>query len=114
MLSRNATKFFLNFSGYHKNMPACKSVETLAYDDEMPQTCGYGMGGFGNFVLWFVIIFVIIWFIMWLTKPAAVQTRNPDGSLTGNIDAGKVLVASLVIALIIIVLVWLFRSLCKF
>ena len=95
-------------------MPYCKPVETLAYDDAAPQDCGYKMGGLASLVLWFIIIFVVIWFILWLTKPAAVQTRNPDGTLTGNIDAGKVLVASLVIALIIIILIWLFRALCRY
>ena len=90
----------------------CKPIETLACDDVAGY--GYALGGVANLVLWFIIIAVIAWFILWLTKPAAVQTRTPDGTLTGQVDAGKVLVAAIVIALIIVVLIWLFRVLAYY
>lgn len=89
----------------------CKPVETLACDQEVVATPGYALGGgIGNLILWFIIIAVIVWFILWATKPRAVQRLTPAGEPTGEVDAGKVLVASIIIALIIVVIIWLIRS----
>lgn len=92
----------------------CKPVETLSCDQETTncgQQSGYALGGgIGNLILWFLVIAVIVWFILWAWKPKAVQRLTPSGEPTGEVDPGRVLVASIIIALIIVVIIWLIKS----
>ena len=70
--------------------------------------------GWGALILWFIIIAVIAWFILYSLRPTFVQTKDPvTGQPTGEIDAGRVLLASIVIALVIIIIIWLIRSSCS-
>ena len=69
--------------------------------------------GWGALVLWFIIIAVIAWFILYSLRPTWVQTKDAQGLATGNIDAGRVLLASVVIALIVVIIVFLIRSSCS-
>ena len=90
----------------------CKPVESLSCEQEpaQPQT-GYALGGgIGSLILWFIIIAVIVWFILYATRPRAVQRLNQDGQPTGEVDAGKVLIGSIIIALIIVIIIWLIGS----
>lgn len=68
---------------------------------------GWGNGWAGLFV-WFVIIAVIIWFILYSTKPEFVRKKAPDGTVTDEVDNGKALIWSIVIAIVIVVLIKLF------
>lgn len=67
---------------------------------------GYGYSSLGWAVLWFIIIAVIVWLIIFSLKPA--WALNEDG----DVDTGKVLLASIVIALIIIIIIWLIYAAC--
>jgi hypothetical protein len=61
--------------------------------------------GFGFYLLWFVIVALVAWFILYLWKPSWVQKTGVPGEL----DGGKVLTWSLIFALIVTLIVWLFQ-----
>lgn len=81
-------------------------------------TCGaagsnYTMtSGWGAYVLWFIIIAVITYFILYSLRPTWVQQLT-NGVPNGQVDAGKVLLWSVIIALIIVLIVWLIRQSCR-
>src|SRR5579884_3710067 len=62
-------------------------------------------GGLGSFIFWFVIIAVIAWLVLYSVKPAWVLRPG-----TTEVDSGKVLWISILIALVIVIIIWLFRS----
>lgn len=71
---------------------------------------GYALcDGLGAAIFWFIIIAVVAYLILFSTNPNFV--RKGDGS--GAADPGKVLLASIVIALIIVVILWLIKSCSK-
>jgi hypothetical protein len=67
---------------------------------------GHGYGAIGWAVLWFLIIAVIVWLILFSLRPAWAVDED------GNVDTGKVLLASIVIALIIVIIVWIIWCAC--
>jgi len=71
--------------------------------------CGGGMDGrwwgLGMFILWFIIIAVVTWLVIFSLKPSWVL--NPG---TTEVNTGKVLLASIIIALIIVIIIWLIKS----
>lgn len=67
-------------------------------------------GSCGMFILWFVIIAVIAWLILYAIKPSVVQKVNAQNVHTGEPDPLKVLVGAILIAIIIVIIIWLFRS----
>lgn len=69
--------------------------------------------GWASLVLWFIIVAVIAWFVLYSLRPTWVQQRGADGLPTGQVDAGRVLLAAIVIALIIVLIVWLLRANCR-
>lgn len=72
---------------------------------------GYSVSenSWGVYLVWFIVATLIIWIILYLLRPAFLQTRNPDGSYTGQVDTGKALGAAVVFGLLIVLLVWLAR-----
>lgn len=75
---------------------------------------GYNVtSGWGALVLWFIIIAVITWFILYSLRPTWVQQRGEGGLPNGQVDAGRVLLASVVIALVIVLIIWLLRNNCR-
>ena len=72
---------------------------------------GYSVSenNWGVYLVWFIVATLIIWIILYLLRPAFLQTRNPDGSYTGQVDTGKALGAAVVFGLLIVLLVWLAR-----
>ena len=68
-------------------------------------------GSATNLLIWFVIIAIVAWFIMYFTKwPTFIQKVNAQGQPTGVADAGRALLAAVILALIIVLIIWLFRS----
>jgi len=68
--------------------------------------CAINMwSGVGAFFLWFIILTVVLWLILYSLKPSWVLKPNSQ-----EVDTGKVLLASIIIALIIVVVVWLIKS----
>jgi hypothetical protein len=67
---------------------------------------GYGYSSIGYAVLWFIIIAVIVWLIIFSLRPAWALDED------GNVDTGRVLLASIVIALIIVIIVYIIYAAC--
>ncbi len=89
-----------------------QTVETVPCDPCDPCEAdhhghGHGYSSIGWGVLWFIIIAVIVWLIIFSLKPA--WSLDDDG----NVDTGKVLLASIVIALIIVIVVWIIWAACR-
>lgn len=72
---------------------------------------GYGASyyNWAIYVIWFLVAAVLTWIILYATKPAFVRVRI-DGALTDQLDTAKVLITSIIVGLIVLILVWLFRS----
>jgi len=91
-----------------------KHVEQVACDDPCDMDHlhhghghGHGYSSVGWAVLWFIIIAVIVWLIIFSLKPAWALDED------GNVDTGKVLLASVVLALIIVIVVWIIYMACR-
>lgn len=65
----------------------------------------------GSAIVLYFVFFTLVWIILWTFNPGMVQdptnTINPTGP-----DASRCFVASLVIALIICIVIWLFMRVC--
>lgn len=100
-----------------KPLKTCHDVVTTQHIEEAPcddpcdHPCdthhGHGYSSLGWAVLWFIIIAIIVWLIVYSLKPA--WALNEDG----DVDTGKVLLASIVIALIIVIIVWILYMVCS-
>ena len=64
------------------------------------------MGGFGAFLGSFIGLAVVIWIIIFSLKPSWVLVRGGT-----EVDTVKVLWSAIIIALIIVVIIWLIKSL---
>lgn len=80
-----------------------------------PQQCpkdgGKRCAGVGFAILVFFVIWIFFWVLLFTFAPSAVQQTDCENSRNcpnGKPDAGKCFVGSLIIALIIMVVVWLF------
>lgn len=67
----------------------------------------HGYTALGWAVLWFIIIAVIVWLIIFSLKPSWAIDED------GNVDTGKVLLASILISLIIVIIVWIVWAACS-
>lgn len=71
-------------------------------------SCSQGNGiipdSIGYYILWFLIFAVITYLFLYSIKPSFVS--NPD---TGVVDAGKILLYSIIISLIIVFIIWLIK-----
>lgn len=65
--------------------------------------------GNGALVLWFFLFFIVIWLIMWSLNPAFAQIKDVNGQATGIQNNWIVLIASLILALILVFIIWAFR-----
>jgi len=92
----------------------CDPVGTSGYGNGYGVGGGYGYGGLGGygcfwwFLLWFVILVIIVWIIIFSCKPRFCQRLGQDGEPNGEIEPGRILIWSIVIALIIIFIIWIF------
>nr|QBK91901.1 MAG: membrane protein [Pithovirus LCPAC304] len=96
-----------------KPLKTCHDVVTSTHMEEASCDDGemdhhhHGYSSIGWAVLWFIIIAVIVWLIIFSLKPA--WALNEDG----DVDTGKVLLASIVIALIIVIIIWIIYAACS-
>lgn len=60
---------------------------------------GYGWGILGVIIVFFIVFVVIFWLVFYSLKPSFVIDEN-----TGEANTGKVLLASIVVSLIIIII----------
>jgi len=86
----------------------CAEKECVVEKCETPceTPCGksYDMGGLALLLLWFIIFTVLFWLIFYSLQPSWVL--NADGS----INTGKVLLASVISAIILVIIIWLIKS----
>lgn len=64
--------------------------------------------GFGMFVFWFILLTVFIWLIIFSVRPA--WALAPLGSTAQNLDVGKILWTSIIIAIVLLLIAWLVKS----
>jgi hypothetical protein len=84
--------------------PLAKKLSSYAAFGDQKQGAGWGMA-----VLSFIIIALIVYFILYLWKPTWLQKTDANGP-TGQIDVGKTIIASVIITLIILLIVWIIRG----
>lgn len=65
---------------------------------------GYGW----NVWVWLLVIFLIVLFVLWLLQPYFILSEDKCGKCC--LDWGKLIIWSIVIALAICLLIWLFRG----
>lgn len=73
---------------------------------DKPLDCNdsFGFGWLGVLILWFIIFTVLFWLIFYSLAPS--WTLNQDGT----INTGKVLLASIIAAIILVIIIWLIKS----
>ncbi len=64
----------------------------------------YSLGWLGMLLLWFIIFTVLFWLIFYSLRPD--WALNADGS----VNTGKVLLASIIAAIILVIVIWLIKS----
>lgn len=78
-----------------------------------------GGGKFAYFILWWIILVVIIWFIIYSLQPSWIMKDN-NGDCDGSnsckkkceVDQGKAILVSVIIALIIMLLFYFASTRC--
>lgn len=65
----------------------------------------YGWGWLGALILWFIIFTVLFWLIFYSLKPSFVLQADSN-----QVDTSKVLLASLISALILVIIIWLIKA----
>ena len=78
-----------------------KSCDPCAKGTEM----GYGWGWMGALILWFIIFTVLFWLIYYSLKPSFVLQTDSN-----QVDTAKVLLASIISALVLVVIIWLIKA----
>ena len=79
------------------------AVDTVNVTTSKPKQVNSWMS-LGALLLWFVIFTVLFWLIYYSLKPSFVLQNNSD-----QVDTAKVLLASVISALILVIIVWLIR-----
>jgi len=73
-------------------------------EDPCDKSEGFGMGWLGILILWFIIFTVLFWLIFFSLKPD--WALNQDGT----VNTGKVLLAAIVAAILLVIIIWLIKS----
>lgn len=81
--------------------PECKKP---CYDPCASRAVGYGWGWLGSLILWFIIFTVLFWLVFYSLKPAFVLQSDSN-----QVDTAKVLLASIITALILVIIIWLIK-----
>lgn len=92
----------------------CQTVPVTTCTTTVPTAgCGTGLygGGYrwaGMLLLWFIVFVVLFWLIFYSLKPGFISRKDND-----EIDTGKVLLAAILAALILIIIIWLIVCVCR-
>lgn len=72
----------------------------------------WNSSGWWGIILTFIIVFIISWFLLYSLKPTAVLNVDANGVVIQppTVNGGKVVVYSIIIALIVCLLLWAFRN----
>lgn len=79
--------------------------------DEVVEKCG-DRSGWWSIILTFIIVFILAWFLLYSLRPTFVLNTDSNGNVIQppTVNAGKVVVYSIVIALVACLLIWAFRN----
>ncbi len=72
-----------------------------------------GCGDFWTLFVWFIIILIVVCILLFIFKPNFVLKTDEDGNTIDEIDNGKAFGWSVFIALILVLIFWLFSSCCS-
>lgn len=73
--------------------------------DPCEDSCqNFGFGWLGILILWFIIFTVLFWLIFYSLNPSWAQNQD------GTINTGKVLLAAIIAAIILVIIIWLIKS----
>lgn len=98
---------------YHDNgckTSVCERPKTCA-PEEKKKCSSWGATYWISFILGFIIIAVIIALLLAAAKPNWVQNTDQDGQPDGSVNAGKVILWAVVVALFIILIIWIVLAL---
>lgn len=88
--------------------PVAPLANNMPYSDLTGPTGWSSMWG-GSYVLWFVVIFAVTAALIAIFKPQFAQTRTEAGlGIPGTLNWGTVLGVSLIVALVLVLLFWIF------
>jgi len=71
--------------------------------------CG---SGFWTFLIIFIIVAIVVALILWAICPDFIKKKDSAGNVTDEVDVGKLILWSVVIALVVAFLIWLIWSCC--
>jgi len=80
----------------------------MRHHDMHHEPCGWGWGWLGSLLLFFIALTVFVYLIIYSTQPGWVKDSS-----TGDVDLGKVLVASVIIAIVVIIIVWVIWAIVR-
>ncbi len=109
-MSQKLNSLAPNFVNKYENRKECaeeyKKREKTEIECEPVEPCNdsFGFGWLGVLILWFIIFTVLFWLIFYSLAPS--WTLNQDGT----INTGKVLLASIIAAIILVIIIWLIKS----
>ena len=122
---RNFTSFFHGKEKVSSMASKCADVGSLRPEgyaaakkgkkkckEELVDGDGYSVAdkNWGQYLLWFIVVTLVVWIILYVLKPLFLQSRDPTTGLpTGQVDTGKALAVSVIIAIIIIIILWLVK-----
>lgn len=66
---------------------------------------GHGWRWLGALILWFIVFTVLFWLIFYSLKPSFVLQNDSN-----QVDTGKVLLASVIAAIILVIIIWLIKT----
>jgi len=100
---------YKNWCHKKSNMDKCKTQlkECLECEDQCEKPCdaeNFGFGWLGILILWFIIFTVLFWLIFYSLNPSWAQNQD------GTINTGKVLLAAIIAAIILVIIIWLIKS----
>jgi len=103
------TKYVVQSTYEQQYEPMC---EPVCVDPCNPNPCGNKNWGWWSIILTFIIVFIIAWFLLYSLRPNAVLNVDANGNIIQppTVNGGKVVIYSIVIALIVCLLLWAFRN----
>lgn len=71
---------------------------------------GKGMSMATHYGLFFLVMLILAFLFFYLLKPSIVMKKDQDGKPTTDVDFVRVLIGSVIVAVIVILIDWLFHA----
>ena len=92
-----------------KELPCEKKCDPC---DPCATSCDPCGRGFWTFLIIFIVIAIVVGLILWAICPDFIKKKDSSGNVTDEVDVGKLILWSVVIALVVAFLIWLIWSCC--